>query len=93
MIPVPPAVRILVEREGVIRVPYSLLVEAGFPVEADPRHFYLRRGETPWTISVLGEDYGSFDAGDAIEFVAAPFDSREMLHDVYWLEVFLKRRY
>lgn len=65
--------------EGVHRIGYTTLLNAGFPVNADPRSFkmFARGVEIP--IYVEGEQDGQFTLGEFIEFVGEPntaaFDS------------------
>lgn len=66
--------------EGIHRISYTTLMNAGFPVAfADPRSFkmYARGVEIP--IHVQGEQDGIFDANEYVEFVGEPntaaFDS------------------
>lgn len=71
--------KIPVTAEGVHRVSYTTLLNAGFPVGTDPRSFkmFARGAEIP--IYVQGEQDGVFSLGEYIEFVGEPntaaFDS------------------
>lgn len=64
--------KIPVANEGVHRISYNTLLNAGFPVSADPRSFkmYARGLEIP--IYVQGEADGVFAANEFIEFVGIP---------------------
>lgn len=61
--------KIKVGADGIYKIDYSTLVNAGIPVATvDPRNFQLIFKGTEQYIYVRGEDDGSFDAGDFIEF-------------------------
>jgi len=81
------AVRIRVEPEGVVRLEHSALAAAGFPVGVDPDRFLLERDGAPWPIALLDGGDGSFDPGDAIDFVPAPFSHPETRFDTYILGI------
>ncbi len=56
-------------KDGIYRLTYDNLVDAGFPVDTeDPRNFQVfHRGEEV-SIYVSGEEDGTFDSGDYIDF-------------------------
>lgn len=63
-----PYVRIPVGEDGLFKVSYAALQQAGFPVSADPRKFQLYHRGKEQTILVTGENDGTFTANDFIEF-------------------------
>lgn len=66
--------------EGIYRLDHNTLQNAGFPVSTvDPREIQLFAFEQEVPIHVTGEDDGSFDPGDVIEFYARGNDG--------WLDV------
>lgn len=85
--PTTESVRILVEMAGVVRVDHATLLAAGFPVGADPRRFELRHVGEVVPLAGVGTTDGSFDPGDAFDFVAAEYDHPDTRFDVYRLEL------
>lgn len=86
-LPPHPGFRIPVEKEGLYRLTYSLLEQAGLPVDdLDPRTFRLLRYGQEVAIRVLGEEDGHFDPQDIVLFYGRPLsDNRYTDAEVYWL--------
>lgn len=62
--------KIKIVNDGVYRLPYATLLNAGIPVQTiNPNHFQLFRNGKEVAIYVAGEADNSFDSGDYIEFV------------------------
>ncbi len=82
-----PGFRIPVEQEGLYRLTYSFLQQAGLPVDSlDPRTFRLFRYGQEVAIRVLGEKDGRFDPQDVVFFYGRPLsDNRYTDAEVYWL--------
>lgn len=73
-----PYVKVQVADNGFYRVDYSELVDLGVVVSSiDPRSFRLLRRGKDWAVSVSGEQDGSFDSGDYLEFFALKNDSKD----------------
>ncbi len=87
--PVPPnpGWRIPISQEGLYRLTYPRLQEAGLPVESlDPRTLRLFRYGEEVAIRVLGEEDGRFDPQDTILFYGRPLSyNRYTDAEVYWL--------
>jgi hypothetical protein len=60
--------KIPVAREGIYRISYDALQQAGFPVTENPQTFRLFHRGVEQAIIVQGEDDGVFHSGDYIEF-------------------------
>src|SRR5688572_14896611 len=60
--------KIPVGSDGLYRIPYQELVQAGFPVAADPKTFQLFHRGVEQAILVEGEGDGVFHSNDYIEF-------------------------
>ena len=80
-----PAAKILVTREGWVRVTKSDLLAAGFDPGNDPDVLQLRAGRLEQAILVRDGGDGRFDADDAIEFYGLGLDSPWTGEHVYWL--------
>ena len=93
-----PKLKILVDHEGIFLLPQPMIVSAGWDVSSiDPRFFKIvgPSGEIP--IRVIGEEDGSFDINDAVEFWGEPLWDRSnsdgirlnifATKNVYWLEL------
>lgn len=80
-----PAIKIGVNNAGWYRVTQEELLAAGLKPGIDPRRLqlYVDGRETP--MRVRGEEDGSFDAGDAIEFYGVGLDTPSTATRVYWL--------
>ena len=85
--------RIGVVQDGIVRITPEDLQNAGVDATTiDPRTFALSSQGQPVAIRVAGEDDGSFDAGDFIEFFGQKFhsslqDEKYTDENVYWLEI------
>ncbi|MGC9024504.1 MAG: C25 family cysteine peptidase, partial [Chloroflexia bacterium] len=82
-----PGFRIPVEQEGLYRLTYSSLQQAGLPVDSlDPRTLRLFRYGQEVAIRVLGEEDGRFDPQDAVLFYGRPLSGNRYTDaEVYWL--------
>lgn len=69
-----PYFKIPVGRDGLYRITFSELQEAGLSVSPDPKTFQLFHRGVEHAIRVAGEGDGVFDAGDHIEFFARAND-------------------
>lgn len=65
--------KIVVDRDGIYRVTCDQLHSAGLAADADPRTFALSTQGEPVAIRVVGEDDGSCDASDYVEFYGQKF--------------------
>ncbi|MDQ7028878.1 MAG: C25 family peptidase propeptide domain-containing protein [Ardenticatenia bacterium] len=66
--------KIVVDRDGLYRLTYTDLVAAGLdPSTVDPRTFAMTNQGVPVAIRVVGEEDGSFDPNDVIEFYGQRF--------------------
>jgi len=80
--------KILVRTDGMYRLSYTDLVAAGFdPGGINPHHLQIYNRQHQIAIRVEGEDDGSFDPGDAIEFYGQAMDTKYTDTNVYWLTV------
>ncbi|HEX9934170.1 MAG TPA: C25 family cysteine peptidase, partial [bacterium] len=93
-----PRFKVLIRQEGLYVIPRALLRKAGWDrIDVDPRFFRMRNAEGEIPIRVIGEDDGSFDLTDAVEFWGEPLWDRTVPgrkrldvyseYNVYWLEV------
>lgn len=85
-VPPDPAWRVLVREDGLYRLTYADLDEAGLDVDGlDPRtlKIYYLGEEIP--ARVYGEADGNFDSQDSLVFYALAPDSKYTLDNVYWL--------
>jgi uncharacterized repeat protein (TIGR01451 family) len=81
-----PALKILVEEDGLYRVTYQDLTNAGFPLSGvDPRRLGLFNQGSQVAIQVFGEEDGVFDTGDWLEFYGVAPASEFTRRNVYWL--------
>jgi len=89
--------KIWVQKEGIYRIPQPMVVKAGWDISRmDPRYFRLvgSSGECP--VRIVGEEDGSFDFYDYIEFYGEPLwdtqnsDGKRLDvfggSNIYWLE-------
>jgi hypothetical protein len=96
--PKSPCLKIRIHKEGLYFIPQPLVRNAGWDVSSvDPRYFRIRgiRGEIP--IRVIGEEDGSFDMTDGLEFFGEPpwntdKPGQKRLdvysnENIYWLEL------
>jgi hypothetical protein len=90
--------KIWIDHEGIYVITQPMLVEAGWDISSiDPRFFYMVNLSKEIPIRIIGEEDGSFDVTDAIEFFGEPLwnisPSGERRLDVYsdknvyWLEL------
>ncbi len=81
-----PGWRIKVRAEGVYRLTYAELQNAGLPVGTlDPRTFRLYHLGAEVAIDVAGQDDGRFDPADDILFYGQGLTSKYTADNVYWL--------
>lgn len=80
-----PAVKLSVKQEGWYRVSRQDLVAAGLDSKTDPRNLQLFVDGNEQAILVQGEQDGSFDGGDAVEFYAVGLDTPSTDSHTYWL--------
>ena len=82
----PGSYRITVRHDGIYRLTYPDLQDAGLPVdEIDPRTLRLYEQGEEIAIRVIGEQDGSFDPADQILFYGRVPASRYVDHNLYWL--------
>jgi subtilisin-like proprotein convertase family protein len=79
------AVKIEVRRAGWYRVPQAEIAAAGLGRSIDPRNLQLYAEGKQVPIRVTGEEDGSFDSGDAVEFYGVGLDVPSTDGRVYWL--------
>ena len=81
--------KILVDETGIYRLTKDDLFEKwGIDLGQVPvRNLHLRIGEMEVPIYIHGEEDGSFDSGDYIEFLGLDAQNRYTLWNVYWLHV------
>ncbi|MCO6452361.1 MAG: hypothetical protein J5I90_16400 [Caldilineales bacterium] len=78
--------RITTQEEGIYRLTYDDLLEAGLPVDdLDPARFSMHYLGEPVDILVTGAEDDRFDTHDLIIFFAQPYQGRYMLDNIYWL--------
>src|SRR5262249_20174115 len=80
-----PGAKIAVKHEGWYRVTQSELVALGFDTRSNPRMLQLFVDGRELPIIVQGEQDGSFDPQDAVEFYGVGLDSPFTDSRVYWL--------
>jgi hypothetical protein len=82
-----PGVKIHIDQEGLVRVARSELEAAGFnPLGVEPRNLELSYRGIPVPCRLVGEEDGSFDPEDFLEFYGVPGSGRYSAENVYWLE-------
>ena len=79
------AVKLVVSRAGVVRVPAESLFAAGMPVGTAASSLRLYREARPVARTVLSADGRTLRPGDAIEFYGYGMDTRYSGSAVYWL--------
>jgi hypothetical protein len=79
------AIKISVRREGWYRLTQPDLVRAGLNPKLDPQKFHLYAGGVEQPILVNGDEDGSFDQDDSIEFYSVALDTPATDTRVYWL--------
>jgi uncharacterized repeat protein (TIGR01451 family) len=83
-----PTLKIFVDEDGLYRVTYEEIQNSGFGLSGvDPHKVRLASGGSEVAIQVYGEDDGSFDPGDWLEFFGTAIDSEFARRNVYWLSV------
>jgi hypothetical protein len=93
-----PALKIFISREGLYYLPQSMVVRAGWDMAmVDPRRFRVTGTAGELAIRVIGEEDGSFDFTDGIEFYGEPLWNLDKpgerrldvyaTQNVYWLEL------
>ncbi|MBC8254948.1 MAG: hypothetical protein H8E35_13115, partial [Ardenticatenia bacterium] len=81
-----PSYKISVQEDGLYRLTYADLQSAGLAVDdLDPRTCKLHRRGDEVAIRVTGEEDGSFDPSDAIEFYGQAASTPYTDTNVYWL--------
>jgi len=80
-----PAIKLVVSRAGVVRVPAESLFAAGLPVGTPVSALRLFREARPVGRSILSADGRTLQPGDAIEFYGYGMDTRYSGSAVYWL--------
>ncbi|HXI93985.1 MAG TPA: hypothetical protein VNO24_28695, partial [Blastocatellia bacterium] len=80
-----PAAKIAVKHEGWYRITQPELSAAGFNTRVNPRLLQLFVDGRELSIDVQGEQDGSFDAADAVEFYGVGPDSPFTDSRVFWL--------
>ena len=81
------AVKLVVSRAGVVRVPAESLFAAGLPVGTSVSALRLYREARPVARKVLSADGRTLRPGDAVEFYGYGMDTRYSGSAVYWLTV------
>ncbi len=80
--------KLTLEKPGIYYVTPSDLAGAGMNLSGiDPRKFRLFNQGEEVAIRVIGEEDGSFDSGDVIEFHGTAFKNYYTTTNVYWLTV------
>src|SRR5439155_26289949 len=79
------AAKIWVKHEGWYRVSQVDLSRSSFNTKVDPRQLQLFVDGREVPITVQGEEDGSFDAQDSVEFYGVGLDSPFTDSRVYWL--------
>ncbi|HWO00074.1 MAG TPA: C25 family cysteine peptidase, partial [Blastocatellia bacterium] len=80
-----PSIKLTIREEGWYRVTQPELVGAGLDPKTDPRNLRLYLGGQEQALMVVGEQDGSFDQADAIEFYATGQDLPSTDTHTYWL--------
>jgi len=81
-----PALKIVVDHDGIVVVTPADLTAAGWdPSSHDPRTLQLTQGGAEVAILVLGQEDGSFDAGDYLSFLGQAAAGSFTCSNVYWL--------
>jgi hypothetical protein len=79
------AVKLVVSRAGVVRVPAESLFAAGVPVGTPAASLQLFRSGEPVPRTVVVADGATLRAGDSVEFYGYGMDNRYSGSAVYWL--------
>jgi hypothetical protein len=83
----PVSLKIGVREKGWYRITTADLIDAGLDPRTDPRNLQLWSGGAEVAIRVRGEDDGTLDAEDAVEFYATGRDTPYTDTRAYWLVV------
>ncbi|MBU0511146.1 MAG: hypothetical protein KJ638_05520, partial [Chloroflexi bacterium] len=84
----PPALKILVEEDGIYQITYTDLESAGwYPATLDPTNLQLSHLDTELPIWVQDQENGVFDPSDLIIFYGQAMTGRYTRQNVYWLTV------
>ena len=84
--PPDPGWRIGIQEEGLYRLTYAALMDAGLPLETiDPRTIKIFSKGEEIAIRVRGEEDGFFDPTDSIIFYGQGIDSKYTADNIYWL--------
>jgi hypothetical protein len=79
------AIKINVKDAGWYRISQPQLISAGLDPAADPRKFQLYLNGKQQAILVTGQDDGSFDPQDTVEFYGEGLDTPYSDQQVYWM--------
>ncbi len=79
------AIKLYTKDPGWYRVTQSQLVAAGLDPASDPRKFQLYLNGKQQAILVAGQEDGSFDPQDTVEFYGTGIDTPYSDQQVYWL--------
>lgn len=80
-----PAVKLTIKQQGWYRLTQQELLAAGLDPKGDARNLQLYLGNEERALLVTGEQDGSFDPNDAIEFYACGQDNPLTDAHTYWL--------
>src|SRR5262249_45106242 len=80
-----PAVKLAIKKEGYYRVTQAELIAGGLDPKTDPRFLQMFVDGVEQPIKIVGEQDGSFDPNDAIEFYATGLDVPSTDTRTYWL--------
>ncbi len=80
-----PAAKLKIKQTGWYSVSQAELVAAGFDASVNPRNLQLFVDGKQVSIRVTGEQDGTFDTADAVEFYGLGLDSPYTGSHVYWL--------
>lgn len=84
--PPDPAWKVRVNETGLYRLTYADLAAAGLPVDTlDPRTLQLYQHGVEAAVHVAGQEDGSLDDGDYMEFYGLALDNLYTDTNVYWL--------
>lgn len=86
-----PALKMRVREEGWYRVDREEWIAAGLSPQVDPRRLQLFTGGEELAVAVVGEEDGSFDPGDAVEFYGRGLETAWTDVRTYWLVVGAQR--
>lgn len=88
VIDLPPALKLTITQDGLYRLTYPDLLNAGFdPAGSDPRLWQLLERGQPIAISILGQEDGVFGPEDVLRFYAQGYEDVYTDQAVYWLTI------